>query len=283
MAIDFTTARIPPIHCGVGSIKHLTPWLLTNQATAVLLVTGAHSLEKSGKLAELQQLIEMAGCQLEQLRCTGEPTAELVDQTTQIWSNHPFDAVIAVGGGSVIDLGKALAAMLPHGSRHGSSRGVGKGLAHSGHTLPYLAIPTTSGTGEKFPKMPCSQAVGVMDSRSPAARQFCTECGHFGWRSLNQHPSSRHSSVRDGCIHAIAGILLVSNRISPQRCHCLERFRTLDSQLPQGLQRRSTESGCTTQHGLCSLCSGIGLANAGLGIVHGMAGPIGGWYPIPMV
>ena len=148
MAIAFTTARIPPIHCGVGSIKHLKPWLLANQATAVLLVTGAHSLEKSGKLVELQQLIEMAGCQLEQLRCTGEPTAELVDQTTQIWSNHPFDAVIAVRGGSVIDLGKALAAMLPHdNSVMDHLEGVGKGLAHSGHTLPYLAIPTKSGTG----------------------------------------------------------------------------------------------------------------------------------------
>ena len=283
MAIAFTTARIPPIHCGVGSIKHLTPWLLANQATAVLLVTGAHSLEKSGKLAELQQLIEMAGCQLEQLRCTGEPTAELVDQTTQIWSNHPFDAVIAVGGGSVTDLGKALAAMLPHGnSVMDHLEGVGKGLAHSGHTLPYLAIPTTSGTGGEVSKNAVLSGGGSHGfKKSLRHDNFVPSAVILDGDLL----TSTHPAVTAAC-GMDAFTQLLESFLSPTASALSDAivWSGLEHLIPNILKAFSDEAqnpDVRLNMAYAALCSGIGLANAGLGIVHGMAGPIGGWYPIP--
>ena len=220
-----------------------------------------------------------------QLRCTGEPTAELVDQTTQIWSNHPFDAVIAVGGGSVIDLGKALAAMLPHGnSVMDHLEGVGKGLAHSGHTLPYLAIPTTSGTGGEVSKNAVLSGGGSHGfKKSLRHDNFVPSAVILDGDLL----TSTHPAVTAAC-GMDAFTQLLESFLSPTASALSDAivWSGLEHLIPNILKAFSDEAqnpDVRLNMAYAALCSGIGLANAGLGIVHGMAGPIGGWYPIPMV
>ena len=93
-----------------------------------------------------------------------------------------IEAVVAVGGGSSIDMGKAVSALLPHNnSILDHLEGVGRGIPHSGVKVPYIAIPTTSGTGGEVTKNAVISQVGpegykkVSTPRQPDSR--CRDCG----------------------------------------------------------------------------------------------------------
>jgi len=83
MTLSFSFARIPPIHCGMGTIKQITAWLRSRNAASVLLVTGRASLHEMGQLSVVKRLIQDAGTSHAHVLCAGEPSTELVDQTTQ--------------------------------------------------------------------------------------------------------------------------------------------------------------------------------------------------------
>ena len=283
MTVSFSFARVPPIHCGMGTLQEITAWLRSRNAQSVLLVTGQASLKAMGQLSVVKSLIDDAGTKHSQVICTGEPSTEMVDRITQEWFGRGLDAVIAIGGGSVIDFGKAIAAMLPHGnSVLDHLEGVGRGQDHSGITLPFLAIPTTSGTGGEVSK-----------------NAVLSHVGPDGYKKSLRH----NNFVPDAVI--LDGSLLIGADADVTATCGMDAFTQLlepflspmasplsDAIVWSGLQhlvpnlRRACGDGSADPQvrlsmAYGSLCSGIGLANAGLGIVHGLAGPIGGWFPIP--
>ncbi len=146
MAISpFFFAKVPPIHFGTGKIEQLPNLLKSFQAHKVLVVTGGKSLEHSGNWSVIESLLEPNQIIFERITYSGEPSTPDVDKLCQQYRPQEIEAVVGIGGGSVIDLGKALSAMLPHqNSIFDHLEGVGKGIPHSGVKLPYLAIPTTS-------------------------------------------------------------------------------------------------------------------------------------------
>ena len=283
MTVSFSFARVPPIHCGTGTLKQITPWLRSRNAESLLLVTGQSSLQAMGQLSVVERLIDDAGARHSHLVCAGEPSTELVDRTTQQWFGQGLDAVIGIGGGSVIDCGKAIAAMIPHGnSVLDHLEGVGRGLAHSGITLPFLAIPTTSGTGGEVSK-----------------NAVLSHVGPDGYKKSLRHDNLVPSAViLDGSllIGAAADVTaacgmdaftqLLEPFLSPTASSLSDAivWSGLEHLVPN-LRRACGEGSADPQVRLNmaygSLCSGIGLANAGLGLVHGLAGPIGGWFPMP--
>lgn len=283
MTVSFAFARVPPIHCGMGTLQQITAWLRSCQAESVLLVTGRASLEAMGQLSVVASLIEDAGTRHHHVVCAGEPSTELVDRTTQQWFGHGIDAVIGIGGGSVIDCGKAIAAMLPHGnSVLDHLEGVGRGLPHSGITLPLLAIPTTSGTGGEVSK-----------------NAVLSNVGPDGYKKSLRHDNLVPSAViLDGALLTGAAVDVTAACGMDAFTQLLEPFLSptasplSDAIVWSGLQhlvpnlRRACGDGSADPQvrlnmAYGSLCSGIGLANAGLGLVHGLAGPIGGWFPMP--
>ena len=283
MTVSFSFARVPPIHCGTGTLKEITAWLRSLKAESVLLVTGRASLEEMGQLSVVTSLIADAAAKHDHVVCAGEPSTELVDRTTQQFFNHGIDAVIGIGGGSVIDFGKAIAAMIPHGnSVLDHLEGVGRGLAHSGITLPFLAIPTTSGTGGEVSKNAVLSHVGT-----------------DGYKKSLRHDNFVPSAViLDGSLLTGAAVDVTAACGMDAFTQLLEPFFSptasplSDAIVWSGLQhlvpnlRRACGEGSADPQvrlnmAYGSLCSGIGLANAGLGIVHGLAGPIGGWFPMP--
>ena len=283
MTVAFSFARIPPIHCGMGTLQEITAWLRSRHAQSVLLLTGRSSLEAMGQLGEVKRLIDEAGTKHAHVICAGEPSTEQVDHITQQWFGQGVDAVIGIGGGSVIDFGKAIAAMLPHGnSVLDHLEGVGRGQVHSGITLPFLAIPTTSGTGGEVSKNAVLSHVGpdgfkkslrhdnfvpnavILDGAllTGAPSDVSAACGMDAFTQLLEpFLSSMASPLSDAIVWSGLQHLVPNLRLA-----CGEG--AADPQV-----RLSMAYG--------ALCSGIGLANAGLGIVHGLAGPIGGWFPIP--
>ena len=173
--------------------------------------------------------------------------------------------------------------MLPHqNSIFDHLEGVGKGIPHSGVKLPYLAIPTTSGTGGEVTK-----------------NAVISEVGKNGYKKSLRHDNL----IPDGII--IDGNLLTScPRSITAACgldaltQLLEPFLSptasplTDAIAVSGIEKvaeyflpacGSEANNPKVREGMAyaSLCSGICLANAGLGIVHGLASPIGGLFPIP--
>lgn len=283
MTLSFSFARIPPIHCGMGTITQITAWLRSRNAASVLLVTGRASLEEMGQLSVVKRLIEDAGTWYAHVVCAGEPSTELVDQTTQTWWSQGIEAVIGIGGGSVIDFGKAIAAMLPHGnSVLDHLEGVGRGVAHSGITLPFLAIPTTSGTGGEVSK-----------------NAVLSDVGPDGYKKSLRHDSLVPDAViLDGAlltgaaadVTAACGMdaftQLLEPFLSPSASPLSDAIvwsglQHLVPNLPRACGEGSEDPQVRLNMAYGALCSGVGLANAGLGIVHGLAGPIGGWFPMP--
>ena len=284
MAISpFFFAKVPPIHFGTGKIEQLPSLLKSLKAHKVLVVTGGKSLEHSGNWSVIQSLLEQNQITIKRIAYSGEPTTPDVDRLCQQYRPHQIEAVVGIGGGSVIDLGKALSAMLPHqNSIFDHLEGVGKGIPHSGVKLPYLAIPTTSGTGGEVTK-----------------NAVISEVGKNGYKKSLRHDNL----IPDGII--IDGNLLTScPRSITAACgldaltQLLEPFLSptasplTDAIAVSGIEKvaeyflpacGSEANNPKVREGMAyaSLCSGICLANAGLGIVHGLASPIGGLFPIP--
>lgn len=279
----FTFAKVPPIHFGSGKITQLPQLIQQHQGQRVLLVTGSRSLQASGQLARIAALLEDASLAHQMVICQGEPTTDLIDQTCRDFRGQEIDVVVAIGGGSVIDAGKAISAMLPH---HNSIldhlEGVGKGIPHSGVKLPFIAVPTTSGTGGEVTK-----------------NAVISQVGEQGYKKSIRH----ENLVPDAVI--VDGELLVGCPLSVTAACGLDAFTQLvepylsptatpltDAIAWSGLAAfkahflRACGEGAndpTVREGMAyaSLMSGIALANAGLGIVHGLASPLGGYFPIP--
>ena len=284
MAISpFFFAKVPPIHFGTGKLEQLPSLLKSLKAQNILVVTGGKSLDHSDNWSEIQSLFEQNQISFERISYSGEPTTPDVDRLCQQYRPHQIEAVVGIGGGSVIDLGKALSAMLPHqNSIFDHLEGVGKGIPHSGVKLPYLAIPTTSGTGGEVTK-----------------NAVISEVGKNGYKKSLRHDNL----IPDGII--IDGNLLTScPRHITAACgldaltQLLEPFLSptasplTDAIAMSGLEKvaqylllacGSGANNPSVREGMAyaSLCSGICLANAGLGIVHGLASPVGGLFPIP--
>ena len=283
MAFSFSLAKTPSIYCGVGTLCEITGWLFNLKAQSVMLVTGSKSLRQTGKLNLIEEFITKSGASYKLVKSDGEPTVERVDDITERFFGTGIDAVISVGGGSVIDLGKAVSAMLPYGnSVMDHLEGVGKGFAHPGGTLPYLAIPTTSGTGGEVSKNAVLSRVG------PAGFKKSLRHDNFVPSAVildGDLLTSADASVTAACgMDAFTQLLepYFSTAASPMTDAIV--WSGLEHLIPNLLPAcgdGAHDPSVRLQMAYAALCSGIGLANAGLGIVHGLAGPIGGKHPIP--
>lgn len=280
---SFTFAKVPPIHFGTGTITQLPQLVQQLQGTRVLLVVGQRSLTVSGYLEHIQGLLKKAGLSFQTVACGGEPTTEFIDHTCEDLRQEALDIVVAIGGGSVVDAGKAIAAMLPHqNSILDHLEGVGKGIPHSGVRLPFIAIPTTSGTGGEATK-----------------NAVISQVGEGGYKKSIRHDRLIPDAViidgalLVGCpqsVTAACGLDALTQLIEPYLSPTatpltdaiawsgLEAFQA--NFLPacyEGASNPKVREGMA----YASLMSGIALANAGLGIVHGLASPLGGYFPIP--
>ncbi|MHA1148388.1 MAG: iron-containing alcohol dehydrogenase [Promethearchaeota archaeon] len=281
MLQPFSFARIPNIIFGVGSLTKLYD-IISNYGTNILLVTGGTSLDQSGKWKEISSNLKNHKISYERVQVQGEPSPEIIDQYAASFRDKDIDLIIGIGGGSVTDAGKAISAMIPKGdSILNYLEGVGE-KTHDGTKIPYIAIPTTSGTGSEATKNAVISKVGpegfkkslrhdnlvpdyaiidptLMISCPPDITAAC------GMDALTQLIESYNSTSACPMTDALAysGINYMKDEIIPA---CGEKASNLKVR---------------TEMAYGSLISGICLANAGLGIVHGLASPIGGFFNIP--
>lgn len=235
----------------------------------VLLVHG----RDPARSAALAQGLRTAGCQVQGLAVTCEPDMAMIEAGVQ--AARDVQVVVAMGGGAVIDTGKAIAALVPAvRPLMDHLEVVGQGLPLDHPPLPFVAIPTTAGTGAEVTR---NAVIGVPKHQ----RKVSLRDPRMLPRLAIVDPA-----LTDGCPRGVtlaSGLDAITQVIEPYvstRANALTDALCRDA-IPRGLAaiRRLMEAEdarARDEMAWVSLCGGLALANAGLGAVHGLAGPLGG-------
>jgi alcohol dehydrogenase class IV len=274
MQFEFATAT--RIIFGEGAAKQLAP-AARQWGSRVLFVTG----RDPERWKHLRGEIEASGVHVSTFRVSGEPTVDLVTQGVHQARTENCDVVIAIGGGSVIDAAKAIAGLLTNpGEVLDYLEVVGKGQSLQNPAAPFIAVPTTAGTGAEVTRnavlgVPSRQVKASLRSPFLLPRLAVVDpeltldlppaiTAHTGLDALTQlievYVSIRANPVTDG--FSMQGIPLAARSLR-------QAFHHGDD-----LSARRDMS-------LVALFSGLALANAGLGVVHGFAAPLGGRFLAP--
>ncbi|MDQ6977087.1 MAG: iron-containing alcohol dehydrogenase [Ghiorsea sp.] len=280
MLSPFDFAATPHIHFGVGTRSTLTA-IIQTYGNKVLLITGGKSFDDSelclNLLSELEENLEV-----HREKVVGEPSPQMVDAWVKTYQNFEPDVVLAIGGGSAVDAAKAVAGLLPCGhSVMDYLEGVGKGKTFKQPTTPLIAVPTTAGTGGETSKNAVLSVIG-----------------HEGYKK-----SFRHASLVAKHIVLDPELTMTCSKEVTAACgmdaftQLLESYVSIkaspitDALAWSALEKIVTALPAAYENGddmlargdmlYASSISGLTLANAGLGSVHGLASPLGAFFPIP--
>lgn len=210
-----------------------------------------------------------------------EPTIATVRQGVAAFRDSACDSVIAIGGGSAIDTGKAIAAAAANpGDLVDYLEVIGKGHPLAQPPYPFIAVPTTAGTGSEVTRNAVlgSPEHGVKVSlRSPMMLPRVALVDPL--LTIGLPPAITASTGLDALTQLIEPY--VSSRANAMTDNfCLDGIRHASLNLPRAYDNGSDEA-ARTNMSYASLLGGLALANAGLGVVHGFAAPIGGMFDAP--
>jgi alcohol dehydrogenase class IV len=268
---EFATAG--RVMVGGGRAAEL-PGVLAGLGSRVLVCTGANPQRHAALLAGL-------GWPAAVFPVAGEPTIELARAGAAAAREHGADVVAAIGGGSVIDTGKAVAMLLGNGGDPlDYLEVVGAGRKITRPSVPCVAVPTTAGTGAEVTAnavlaAPEHQVKASLRSPLMLPRVALVDPG----LTVSCPPPVTAASGMDALTQCLEPF--VSVRANP----------VTDGLAREGLRRAAAglraayadgaDLAARADMAVCSLLGGIALANAKLGAVHGLAGVVGGTAPVP--
>lgn len=278
---SFDFVGMPKLVFGPGSVGRLGEIAASFGRTA-LLVTGGGSLKRSGHLSRVLGDLKSFGAGVHQCRIAGEPSPFMVDEAVHELRGKEVDVVLAVGGGSVLDSAKAIATMLREtGSVADYLEGVGT-RKPSGRSVPVVAVPTTSGTGSEATRNAVISRIG------PGGFKKSLRHDNYVPRVAILDPVlcvSAPPSVTAACgMDALTQLIesYVSTQASPLTdALAMDGLHHLIPALPDACGKGAADLGCRGAVAYGAFLSGVALAHAGLGVVHGVAGPMGGLVSIP--
>jgi len=277
---SFNLLRTPRIFFGNGQM-HTLGEVIKPLGNSALLVTGSCWLRQSGLLDDIVKQCEQQSIRVEHAAAQGEPTTDFVDAAAARCRDNGVSVVVAIGGGSALDAGKAIAAMARHNGLALSYLEGADALRPTGAKIPFIAIPTTAGTGSEATSNAVLSIPGqnglkkslrhpdfVPDAAiiDPQLMVRCpphvtAACGMDAFTQLlESYVSVKASPITDQL--ALSGLQTVRDHLDAAIFH------------GENIEAR-------TGMAFAALMSGITLANAGLGVVHGIAGVLGGLFSIP--
>lgn len=276
MSGEFEFATATRVVFGAGTLGQLGPAAATMGRRA-LLVTG-RDVERAQPAA---QQLQAAGLAVQIFSVAGEPSTADVEVGVAAARVFGCELVVAIGGGSPLDAGKAIAALVTNeGPPLDYLEVIGRGRALLRAPAPFIAVPTTAGTGSEVTRnavLTASEQRIKVSLRSP---RMLPRLAIVDPRlTLGLPPGVTADCGLDALTQCLEP--LVSCRSNP----------ITDGLAREGLRRAARslrrawaeggDLGARTEMCAASLLGGMALANAGLGAVHGLAGPIGGMFPAP--
>ncbi|MGR5061599.1 iron-containing alcohol dehydrogenase [Photobacterium sp. DNB22_13_2] len=243
---------------------------------SVLLVTGRDSARAEPLISYFKQ----QGMRYQQVAVHGEPLIAMVEEMAAMGRKFRPDMVLAIGGGSVLDAGKALAALIPNqGSVYDYVEVVGRNVPLQAKPIPFIAVPTTAGTGSEVSKS--------------AVLRSAQENVKVGLRSPDMLPDLAivdptltygMDPIMSGCCGMDAFTHLMESYV------CGEPNPLTDMVCEEGLRRLSgailaacedDDPRARSDMAFAAMLGGMALANAKLGAAHGLASSLGGRLQAP--
>ena len=289
----FTVARLPKVLFGPGRAAEL-PRVVRSFGDRALVVLRKSWVSGDDEWVRIHAALADAGLRLTIEGVSGEPSPAIVDAiVARTRARGTVDVVVGIGGGSVLDTAKAVAGLLLSGnSVRDHLEGVGPELPYRGPAVPFVAVPTTAGTGSEATKN------AVLSERGPGGfkRSFRDDAlvaqvaivdsdllggcppdviAGNGMDALTQLLESYLSARANPFTDALALSGLSAARDGLLIWHA-EAVAGRGGGGPGTLAAAARE-----RMAYAALCSGICLAQAGLGAVHGLASPLGALFPIP--
>jgi alcohol dehydrogenase class IV len=274
MSFEFATAG--QIVFGRGALKRL-PGLVREWGSLALVVTGS----TTRRAETVCQLLAEGRIRTQILTCDGEPTIDQARAALVEMRRSGAQFVVGIGGGSALDLGKAVSALAANDRDPlDYLELIGTGRPITRPPLPYAAIPTTAGTGSEVTR---NAVLGSPEHRSKVSLRSPLLMP----RLALVDPELTHSAPKP--VTAASGLDAMTQLVEPYLSRaanpltdaiCLEGLGRA-----AGALRRAYHDGSDAvareEMALASLMGGLALANAKLGAVHGIAGPFGGMFDAP--
>ncbi len=276
----FQVAKIPHLVFGAKAWEKLAP-IASNYGKHIVLVTGKSSFAQSAYSSKILNSLVTSGFGIDQVNIGNEPEVDDIDSIVEQFRENIPDIVVSIGGGSVIDAGKAIAAMLKEeGSIKDYLEGVGDRLP-SGNKVPFIAMPTTAGTGSEATKNAVISRMGV--------RGFKKSLRHDNYvpdhaiispeLAINCPPSVTAASGMDALTQLVESYISTKSN-SFTDALAIDGIQKVIEGLELAVFDGSNLEG-REKMSYAAYLSGIALANAGLGVVHGFAQPLGSLFPVP--
>lgn len=269
----------PLLEFGWGKFSVL-PDIIDTMGANILIVTG--NSFRTGRHWEpfMEELAQRDITPFEWL-VSGEPSADWVDEACEEFRPRHIHAVVAIGGGSALDAGKAISAMLPQRfSVREYLEGIGK-KKHDGVKAPFIAVPTTSGTGSEATRNAVLNHIGPKGfKKSLRHDNLIADAALVDPElSLTCPEGVTAASGLDAVTQLIESY--VSPRTSPIITALCESGLTAAGHGFPAVIQNPDDREARTSMSYAAYISGVTLSNAGLGVVHGAASVLGAYYDIP--
>jgi len=273
LSFEFTTSS--RIVFGRGSALKVIDFI-HDKGKRFFLVTGRNADRFRG----VRDRLINEGFEVSLFSVESEPTTEIISDGIASARENNCDVVIGIGGGSVIDSAKAIAALVPNkGSLTDYFEVIGEGRELKANPLPYIALPTTSGTGAEVTKNAVIKSTEnrvKVSLRSPL--MFPDIAVVDPELAVFMPPGITASSGMDALTHLFE--TFVSNQSNPFiDALCREGMQRISSSLKKAF-KDGNDIEAREDMAFASMLGGMALENVKLGAVHGFAGPMGGMFPV---
>lgn len=274
MHFEFATAN--RIIFGSGT-RNEVPSLAAHMGIRALVITGSTPDRATGLIEQLQG----HGVNVITFQVRSEPTTDIITTGATLARIEKCDLVIGIGGGSVIDAGKAISALITNsGGLFDYLEVIGLAQPVTIPPAPYIAIPTTAGTGTEVTKNSVIISVEHKVKVSMRSSLMLPELVVVDPELTYSMPQAVTASTGLDALTQLmeAFITLRANPLIDGICRegLVRAVRSLKAAFEDG-----TNTSAREDMALASLFSGLALANAGLGAVHGFAAPLGGQFDAP--
>lgn len=278
----FSIARLPRIEFGEGKLASL-PGLIRTYGCRCVLVLGARSFRESAHWKALKSALDEHEVVREIVIIDNEPSPQLIDEAVNDCRAFQANVVVGIGGGSVLDAAKAIAGLLrDQHSVMDYLEGVGPERPYTGPAVPFIAVPTTAGTGSEATKNAVLSVQGEQGfKKSFRDEQLVPEYALIDPALLDTCPSDL---IAANGMDALTQLMesYVSLRANPiTDALAISGLRATRDSLLTWYQAPDDSREARAGMAYAALLSGINLAQTGLGSVHGLASPLGAFFPIP--
>ena len=277
--LPFTLELPRSIAFGSGTVSRLSS-CARELGTRLVVLSGSRWLAGSSWNETVAQAL--GGCLVEQVRCApGEPTVSSVAEAVRAAAEFRPDAIVAVGGGSVMDTAKAVSALVRYpGSAERFLEGLSGAVAIPGACVPWIAVPTTAGTGAEATKNAVIRVESAGVKRSMRSRFLLAHAAIVDPELTLSLPASvTGTSGLDAFTQLVEAY--VSRAATPPVRSLVEGAFDGMWEALNGLGASPGDLPLREKASYGSLVSGIALANSGLGAAHGFAAAVGGMFEVP--